>query len=178
MARGSFDRGGLTEKEKKLYQRRLSHYLKDYRYRNDLKAADVAETFGYATPKYISLESELIPHGRFTNSLDFLAALGALTGMSLSQFITHLDPKYKPLKSDEDKSLLYSWENDILHTFNTIALSVRKEFADNCKKNALDGREKMQALIRIVNILFESDLKALEGLEDFLMASKSKKEKK
>ena len=92
MARGKYDRGGLNENDKKSYQLRLSHYLKDYRFKKKSKASETAKELGYATPKYSELESEVKPHGRFVSSLDFLTALASLKQMSLNEFVDYLSP--------------------------------------------------------------------------------------
>ena len=167
MARGKYDRGGLTEKEKTLYQRRLSHYLKDYRYRHELKAADVAETMGYAVPKYSDLESEVRPHGRFINSLDFLAAIASLNEMSIADFLAYLEPRSKPQAKEEQKQL-YTWEKDLLEFMGAIAIGTRKEFVQKCKECLANGQEKIEAIIRVANLLADKDLKGIEALEKTL----------
>ena len=163
MARGIYDRGGVSEPEKKKFQRRLSHYLKDYRYRNDLRAADVAEKMGYAVPKYSELESEVKPHGRYINSLDFLAALASLDDMSVAEFVSYLDPRTKIERKEE--KLLYSWEKNIMVAFTSIAIGVSLKFSEVCKTSIKEGKQKLEALIRIVNMLANRDLKTIEALE-------------
>ena len=46
MARGTYEKGGLQEHERKKYQQRLSHYLRDFRYKNNLKAMEAAKLLG------------------------------------------------------------------------------------------------------------------------------------
>jgi hypothetical protein len=45
----------LTDQQKKVFQRRLSHFLKNIEYRNGLMAKDLAEILGYTAPKFSEL---------------------------------------------------------------------------------------------------------------------------
>lgn len=125
MARGNYDRGALTEYEKNQSQRRLSHFLKDHRDRNKLKASDVAEKIGYAIPKYIDLESETRPHGRFVNSLDFLAAIANLDSKSIVAFVAYLFPSQSRADSKADEQC--TWHQSVVEA---LYLDLRNQMSE------------------------------------------------
>ena len=169
MARGTYARGGLQEHEGKKYQQRLSHYLRDFRYKNNLKATEAAKLLGYAAPKYSELESEIKPHGRFINSLDFLTALARLSKMTIVEFIQFLSPL--PTSQIEGKKghFLYKWQESLLIFFGHVPLSIRKEFCDSFKElSDNNDREKIKTILNIANSLSKKDLKIAKAVENLV----------
>lgn len=164
--------GVLTETQKNQFQRRLSHFFRDHRYRNDLEPKDVAKKLRYdSVARYSTLESENIPYPRFVTSLDFLASIAALEGMCVSDFVSYLEGK----QADDQPRLagrnLAKWEQVLLDAFAPIAIGVRREFANFCKEtvNSRD-KKKLEMIIEIANILHGKDEKAIEALRNALEA--------
>ena len=172
MARGNYVRGDLQDKQILKLQQRLSHYLKDYRYKNDLKATDAAKILGYATPKYSELESEVKPHGRFISSIDFLAALAKLTGMNINEFVDYLNPHQSGCTEKKD---IYNWQESILDVFSSISLSSRKTFINHCKNFIKDDElKKLELILTIINSLANYDSDILVKFEQFIGSLESK----
>lgn len=169
-------RTSLTDHQKKKFQRRLSHYFADFRYRNNLLSKDVAEILGYTPPKFYEMESEKKPHGRFINCLDFLATLAALESKSVSEFVSYLEGKQDRFENEgtELNRGLFSWEKLLLEAFDPISIVMRKEFLEICKESVAEGKEKLESLIELVNTLKDKDANTIKSLTEVLQKLSSK----
>lgn len=164
-------KSSLTDQQKKKFQRRLSHYFRDFRYRNDLLSKDVAKILGYTPEKFYDLESEWKLHGRFLNSLDFLSTLASLENKSVTEFVSYLEGKQDRSESEGGPDLnrtLYAWEKLLLEAFDPMSIVIRKEFIDICKESVADGKEKLESLIELANALKDKDAKAIKALTETL----------
>ncbi len=163
----TFKKQSLTDQQKKKFQRRLSHFFRDYRYRNGLMSKDVAKILGYTPPKFYDLESESRPHGRFINSLDFLATIAALESKTLSEFVAYLEGKQDRFEEEEGTDLirkLYAWEKALLEAFDPLSTVIRKEFVEFCKKSSTEGKEKLELMIELMNELQSKDDNTIKTL--------------
>ncbi len=167
----SFKKKPLIELQKKKFQRRLSRFFKEFKYRNGLLSKDVAEILGYTAPKFYEMESDRKPHGRFINSLDFLASIASLENMGLSEFVNYLEGKEDRFEGEESSVLnrkLYAWEKTVLEAFDPLSVMVRKEFVELCKDAAGEGKAKLEVLLELVNVLKGKDIESLRSLCDAL----------
>ena len=166
--------GTLTDTQKKRFQRRLSHYFKDHKYRNGVDSKKIAKQLGYdSITRFYGLESENIPFPKFINALDFLASLANIDNMRVGEFVSYLEGDVERFKGDQPADLgrnLHEWERTIIEAFDAISMLVRKDFIELCKEVEKDGKKKLQVLLQIVNILKNKDVKALESLRDGLQA--------
>ena len=159
----------LTEHQQLKYQRRLSSYLKDYEYKNNLQAKDVAEKIDISPQKFSYVKSDKKPYGKFINALDYMAKLGNLEEMSIGEFVEYLEGKRD--KDEHDKAAgnkIYGWQRDLLQAFEPLTVKIRSEFVDLCKQSSKQGKRKMEALLAIVNILKDKDIEAIESLRETL----------
>lgn len=145
--------------------RRLSHYLKDYRFRYGVKAADLAENLNYKGSRYLTLESEITPHGRFMSSLNFLSLLGSIDGKSVVEIVNYL---YSVKQQPESKDDLYPGELNILKAVHKLTIPTRKKFEKICHNSLRDSAKKLDALLRVISLLAEQDQKTVEAFESFL----------
>lgn len=173
----TFKKQSLTELQKKKFQRRLHHYFKDHKYRNNLLSKELAEVLGYQPHKFSELESDWKPHSRFLNSLDFLAGLASLENMSVSEFVRYLEGKQDG-SDDQDateaKRRLQPWEKVVLEAIDPLSIGVRKEFVEFCKTSITEGKEKLEVLVEILNLLKDKDTTALTNMLEAFSSLKSK----
>ena len=173
----TFKKQSLTEPQKKKFQRRLHHYFKDHKYRTNLLSKEVAELLGYQPHKFSELESEWKPHSRFLNSLDFLAGLASLENMSVSEFVRYLEGKqdrYDDPDATDSKRKLQPWEKTVLEAIDPLSIGVRKDFVDFCKTSTTEGKEKLEVLVEILNVLKDKDKDALTNILEAFSSLKSK----
>lgn len=157
----------LTEHQQLKFQRRLSHYLNDYEYKNKVQAKEVAEKIDISPQKFSYVKSDKVPYPRFINSLDYLAKLGDLKQMSVTEFVEYLEGRDKD--NGEDVEVKPSqWNKTMIEAFEPLTSSTRVQFLELCKKSLRDGKRKMEALIEVVNILHHKNTESIEALRDAL----------
>lgn len=165
----------LTDTQKKKYQRRLSHFFRDIKYRHSLQSKDLAEALEYTPQKFSVLESETKPHGRFTNSLEFLYSIASLDELSLSEFIFFIDgdtSRFKGVNSNL-KRQMQEWEKEIVRSFSTLPLKTLRNFIDIvCKDSSTSNNLKLEKLIGLVIEMYELEEEALSGLLTFIKSKK------
>ncbi len=156
----------LTDHEMMKFQRRLSSYLRDYGYKNDIQDKEIATKVDISPQKFSYLKSEKKPYPKFINSLDHLARLARLEQMTLSEFVEYLEGKRD--KKEEDGKKFYDWQKSLLEAFEPLTIKIRSAFIDLCKQSAREGKRKLELLLDIVNILKDKDVNAIESFRDAL----------
>lgn len=156
----------LTEHQQLKFQRRLSHYLNDYQYRNKIPAKEVAEKIDISPQKFSYVKSEKVPYPRFINCLDYLAKLGNLKQMSVTEFVEYLEGRGRD--EDETEVKVSEWNKTLIESFEPLTSKTRIRFLELCKKSLRDGKRRMEALIDIANILQDKDIEAIETFRDAL----------
>ena len=157
----------LTGPEKLKFQRRLSHYLNDYEYKNNVPAKELAEMIDISPQKFSYVKSDKTPYGKFINSLDYLAKLGNLKNLSVSQFVEYLEGH--DLEVEEGGRVKTSeWERTLINAFEPLTSKARTRFHEICKRSLRDGKRKLEALMDVVNILQDKDVEAIEAFRDGL----------
>jgi len=139
----------LLDEQKLVYQRRLAHFLRDYRKKNNIKASEMAETLSYSYVRYLELEKADKPQDRYIRSVDFLFRLASLKDLSLTEFVTYLeegDSKPRLQKSN--------WEEILLGKFDKLDLSVKNDFISVLKKS---DKKHSEVLLGIANLLGRLD---------------------
>ena len=157
----------LTDFQRRRYQKRLSHYFKEIKHRNGLQSKDLADSLGYTPPKFSLLESDTKPHGRFINSLDFLAGIASLENMSLFDFISYLEGKADRFLDEKPGDLnrpLYTWEKKMLEAFDVISIKTRREFVDICQNVPKEGKERLELLVKVINALKDKNIDGISSL--------------
>ncbi len=154
----AYNRAFLTEDEKEKYGRRLSHYLEDYCYKNEVTHFQAAEKLGISPNKFSQLKSGG-EQGRFITSLDYLKSLAGLDGMSLAEFLIYLDGK-----GNLDTKLRYSWQDKIYKALEPISISYRKKFVDACSMATKDATKRVELMCRLSTAVAGKDLGGLEAL--------------
>ena len=137
--------------EEKQMQRRLSHYIKEYKDKNGLLSKEVAKEIGYTPQKFSELERDHVPHSRFMNSLGFLRKLAELKYTSISSFIRYIEGKEERTKNTETN---YTWQKDLLSAFESLPMSTRKQFIDTAlsAKRSENKRKKFIAMLKNITI--------------------------
>lgn len=159
----------LTTFQRQKYQKRLSHFFKEIKHRNGLQSKNLADSLGYTPPKFSLLESDTKPHGRFINSLDFLAGIASLENMSLFDFVSYLEGKADRFQDEKPGDLnrpLYTWEKNLLEGFDVVSIKTRREFIDLCQNVSIEGKERLELLIKVVNSLKDKDIEGISSLLD------------
>lgn len=157
----------LTEAEQLKFQKRLSHYLNDYEYKNNVSAKKVAELIDISPQKFSYVKSDKTPYGKFINGLDYLAKLGNLKNLSVSQFVEYLEGQDREVE-EEGGVKVSEWERTLINAFEPLTSKARTRFHEICKRSLRDGKRKLAALIDIVNTLQDKDVEAVEALRDAL----------
>lgn len=159
----------LSEEHKLLYQRRLAHFLRDFRKKSGIKAAEMAEMLNYSYVRYLELEKADKPQDRYIRSLEFIFRMASLKHLSLTEFITYLeegDSKPRIQKSN--------WEEMLLRRFDKIDLSIKNDFVTQFKS---DDKEKSELLLKILIELSALDKDAVNSFYTFLGSVKESVEK-
>src|SRR3989338_8021996 len=149
----SYNRSFLTEEEKEKYSRRLSHYLEDYCFKNEITHYQAAEKLGISANKFSQLKSGG-EQGRFLTSLDYLKSLAALDGMTVPEFLIYLDGK-----SNQDSKIRYSWQDKIYKALEPIGISTRKKFAEACLMATSESTERTELMCRLATAVARKNLK-------------------
>lgn len=150
------------------YQRRLSSYLYDYEYRHKVTAKEVAEKIGISSQKFSYVKSETKPYGRFINSIDLFTRLANLENMSVVEFFEYIEGQREKDNAPSQTSKVYNWQKILINAFEPIKTAIRIPFIDFCKKSAHEGKEKLELLLEIVNILQTKDYEAIKSFRDLL----------
>ncbi len=158
----------LTEHQQLKFQRRLSHYLKDYEYKNNVYAKDVAEKIDISPQKFSYIKSDKIPYPKFVNSLDYLAKLANLKQMSVAEFVKYLEGDQDTDEEIESERKRSNWEKLLIASFEPLTSKNRLKLIELCKESLRDGKRKLEALIEIINVLQNKDVEAIESLRDSL----------
>ncbi len=158
----------LTEHQQLKFQRRLSSYLKDYEYRNNVQAKDVAKKIDISSQKFSYVKSDKVPYPKFINALDYLAKLGNLKQMSVTEFVEYLDGADPDQIEGKIDTKISDWEQTILSALEPLTSKSRGRFLDLCKQSLRTGKRKLEALIDIVNILQDKEVEAIESVRDTL----------
>lgn len=159
----------LTEHQQLKYQRRLSSYLKDHEYRNNLKTKELAQKINISPEKMCYVKSETKPYGKFINSIDYLAKLADLEQMSVIDFMNYLEgQKDKDVHEEHDEKKVFKWQKALIRAFEPISIKIRNTFLKVCDDSGKEGKEKLETLIEINSILAKKDLKALKLLKQTL----------
>ena len=154
----AYNRSFLTEDEKEKYGRRLSHYLEDFCYKNQVTHSQAAEKLGISPNKFSQLKSGG-EQGRFITSLDYLKSLASLDGMNLAEFLIYLDGK-----GNLDSKVRYSWQDQIYKALEPISISHRKKFAEACSTATKDATKRVELMCRLATAVAGKDLGGLEAL--------------
>ena len=158
----------ITITDQKKFQRRLSHYLRDYAGKKGLLLKEVAQKIGYSEAKFAALTRADEPHGRFITSLDFLKALASLEKLSISDFISLLEggPKIT-LKDSNDKDEL------IVKAFKSLKASKRKKFIEFLAKSNLISSSERELFVEIIDLVIllieKNDLKKVQSIKNMLI---------
>ncbi len=158
----------LTEHQQLKFQRRLSSYLKDYEYRNNIQAKEVAKKIDISSQKFSYVKSDKVPYPKFINAVDYLAKLGNLKQMSVTEFVEYLEGVNPEEVEGESEPKLSDWQRTILASFEPLTTKSRGRFFELCKQSLRTGKRKLEALIDIVNILQDRDIEAIESVRDTL----------
>lgn len=165
----------LTETQKKKYQRRLSHFFKDLKYKNSLQSKDIAEELEYTPQKFSALESESKPHGRFINSLEFLHTIACLDDLTLSEFVFFIDGDTSRFNGVENgmKREIRGWEKELIRSFSLIPLKILRNFIDNiCVEAANLNSIKFSQMVEILLEMQKIDEKGIASLLQFIRSTK------
>ncbi len=139
----------MEEEKKQYYKERLAHYLKNYRSKNELTQAQVADKIGYKTEFYRRIELQI--EDRIANVFEYLENFSRLENKSIVDFVVYME-KLDITKYDRS---LFEWEKKIIDAFNTLPQDVRRKF--NLEYiNKIDV-EKFQKIINIANNLSKVD---------------------
>lgn len=159
----------LSEEQKLLYQRRLAHFLRDYRKKSGIKASEMAEMLNYSYVRYLELEKADKPQDRYIRSLEFICRIASLKHLGLTEFTTYLE------EGDSRPRLQKSnWEEMLLRRFDKIDLSIKNDFVSQFKT---DDKEKSELLLKILIDLSALDKDALHSFCNFLGSVKESVEK-
>ena len=144
-------------KEKKIwYQRKLSYFLKRYRFRNNLQSKEMAEKLGYTPTRYGQLESETNPHPRFIGAINFLNSIfGLEPHMNLTEFVNFLEGQTQRVEDDGVtlKRSLHSWEKSLLMALDPMDRSIRDKFISECRESVPGNHKLLEAKIALLNSL-------------------------
>jgi transcriptional regulator with XRE-family HTH domain len=167
--------GYFTDHKSKLLQRRLSHYLRNYRIQNKIQSKEMAERFNITASKYSILESEKKPHGRFINSIAFIDSMAKLEGISLPDFIKYLEGEtiYNDF-SDNNKPPELEWEKILISSFMPINMAMKIKFIEICSESLEIGKTKLEILINIFNSLSSLNISELNMISEIIDAIKKR----
>ena len=124
-------------------QRRLSHYLKSYRAKQQLSPAIAAKQLGYALSRYYKLESESVPYERFISSVRFLHRLAELNHLSFTSFCNYLEHGLVP----DSVQSVSTWKTKIVATFDQINTRVLRRFIQHASVQSKEDKEDLETVL-------------------------------
>ncbi len=125
------------------YQRRLSNYLKTYRFKNNISSKAMASTLGYAPSRYSRLESENIPFDRFTSSIDFLKMLANINSLSLIEFVSKLEG----VQGNQDGTA--KWQSKLIDTFENVSSKTLRTFLDTVNVDTKAEKDDLEDFLNL-----------------------------
>ncbi len=126
------------------YQRRLSNYLRTFRFRNNISSKGMAVKLDYASSRYSRLESESIPFDRFISSVDFLKTLADIEGLSFSEFATMLEGSQGKEKNKSSK-----WKSKLVDIFENIGSKTMRGFLAVANTDSKQEKEELELAIEL-----------------------------
>lgn len=156
----------LTDHEKIKFQRRLSSYLRDYEYKNNIMAKDVAKYLDISQNRYSHIKSDNSPYEKFINCIDYLVKFANLEGLSISEFMDYLEGKRDKEEAKQVKFTL--WQKTLLDSFEQLTTKSRSPFIELCRDSQREGKKKLEALIELVGLLKNKDFETISLLKSTL----------
>ena len=171
MSERRFNTEELSEEEVTKYQRKITHYLQEYRNDNDLTQKEMASKLNYKEDSYRKLEG---PKGdnRIISSINYLKSFAHLRNMTLSEFVTYItSSEYEPPSNERQH---YSWEDKLLKAFGNSNMETRSLFIHKiCKEvnNNQSLQENFNYTVDISSKIFylnEKQKKVIEMIISFI----------
>lgn len=158
----------LTEDEKNEISFRLSHYVAESLYHNEMKGIDSAKLLGMNSTEFAKFkaESEI---NTIMASVESLIKLAKLKNIDVVDFFSRIIGR----EVKKTKMIKYTWIEKIYKSLEVASIMGRKNFADTLEKSPY---ERLELMLRLVVAIDDKNFEELENLvknEEF-----EKKEKK
>lgn len=128
-----------NEDEKSEMGKKLTFYLEEFLFHNQLSVNDGAKFLNMTPIKFTQLKNGH-GQGRYQSSMDYLKSLAQLQKMELSEFVALMEGKSTSEATKKSKKELYAWDVIVFKALEGAPLVYRKNFVDVLNK--LTGKKE------------------------------------